>query len=80
MNTLFGVTTKAALLQGKSSKILSSFHKTKEDLMKLNQDLDQGISEHEEQMAELKAQTDAMAVLKQQHQKVILNIDAFLNV
>ena len=74
------VTSKAGLLQAKSSKILSSFVKTREELVKLNQSLDEGITEHSTTLQSIKTEIEQMNTLKAQHSKVITNIDTFLSV
>lgn len=72
------IVTTAALMAAKSSKILSSFLKTKEELVSMNKSLDAGIAENNTQIEYLNNEVTQMAALKAQHEKVIQNIDALL--
>ena len=72
------VVTTAALMAAKSSKILASFIKTKEELVSMNRSLDAGIEENNTQIEYLNNEVNQMAALKTQHEKVIQNIDALL--
>lgn len=72
------IVTTAALMAAKSSKILSSFLKTKEELVSMNKSLDAGIAENNTQIEYLNNEVNQMAALKSQHERVIQNIDALL--
>jgi hypothetical protein len=73
------VTAKAALLQAQSSRILSTFTKTKNELLKLNETLVKGVQENEEQIVALRLENDQMNALAAQHANIISNITNFLN-
>lgn len=73
------VTAKAALLQAQSSRILSTFTKTKNELIKLNETLAKGVQENEVQILALADENAQMNNLATQHAKIISNIDSFLN-
>lgn len=73
------VASKLGLFQIQSGKILSSFTKTRDELVKLNELLEVNIVENEKQVASLQEEIIQLDLLKGQHKKVILNIDAFLN-
>lgn len=73
------ITSKLGIFQLRSSKILSSFTKTRDKLVKLNESLDSNIAANEKQMNSLQNEIIQLDLLKGQHKKVILNIDAFLN-
>lgn len=73
------IVSKLGLFQIQSSKILSSFTKTRDELVKLNESLDSNIADNEKQMASLQEEIIQLDLLKGQHKKVILNIDTFLN-
>lgn len=71
--------TKAAFLQAKSGKILSTFTKTKEQLLQLNENLAQGVEKNEAKILELASENAQMKTLAKQHANIISNITNFLN-
>lgn len=66
------------LLSNQSAKILNTFTKTKEDLLALNSTIFESKRKNDEKIAELQAQNENLAELKNRHDSVILNINKFL--
>lgn len=73
------ITAKADLLKAQSNKILASFTKTKEELLKMNETLSKGVQENENQIKVLRDENDQMNALAAQHTNIISNITNFLN-
>jgi len=73
------ITAKADLLKAQSNKILASFTKTKEELLKMNETLSKGVQENENQIKVLRDENDQMNALAAQHANIISNITNFLN-
>lgn len=76
----FTKTITVALLKAQSSKILASFTKTKEELVKMNETLAKGVKENEDQIKSLRDENDQMNALAAQHANIISNISNFLGV
>ena len=70
--------TEASLIKSSSDKILGTFNKTKEELVKLNNRLIGAISVNEEKILSLAEENSQMKALQNQHDSVISNIDKFL--
>lgn len=59
--------------------MVDDIHIIDSGLVKLNESLDSNIAENEKQVSSLQEEIIQLDLLKGQHKKVILNIDAFLN-
>lgn len=70
--------TEASLIKSSSDKILGTFNKTKEELVKLNNRLIGAIAINEEKILSLTEENSQMKALQNQHDSVISNIDKFL--
>lgn len=72
--------SKVALMQAKSSRILDTFTRTKNELTVLNQTLADHMTENEAKIAELKTESASLSFMAGQHATIISNIDKFLQV
>lgn len=75
----FKTGSKSALLQVQSSKILSTFTKVKDDLNVLNETIHQSVAANAIQIVALVTENKELVAMKEQHDKIVKNINAFLS-
>ena len=74
IDTLFN-TNKTTAIQTKSKSVLDIFTKTKEDLLSLNDNIDTEATLKQEEIDRLNFELTMLNDLKEQHSKVIANIN-----